>query len=656
MPQMTLQQAFDLALQHQRAGQLAEAEQIYRQILAAVPENFDALHNLAGIAQQTGRLDDAIQLFRQAISINPTGAEAHNNLGTALAGKRELDGAILAFRQALALRPKYPAAMNNLASALNETRQFEESIALCRRALALAPNYADAFNNLGIGLQNQGQLDEAVAAFHQAIAARPEFPDAFANLATALRYQSKPDESIAAGLQALALKPYQPDTLSNLGLAYADQGRLDEAIVAFRQALALNPSLPDLHSILIFNLYYASNTKPRSIADEECRWNDLHAAPLAKFIEPHLNSRIPDRRLKIGYVSPDFRDHAVGRNILPLFQHHDHTHFEITSYSNTPRPDSFTQQFQQKSDRWRNIAGQSDEQVANQIREDQIDILIDLALHTSSNRLLVFARKPAPVQVTFAGYPASTGLTTIDYRLSDPYLDPAGDNDSLYAEKTIRLPHSFWCYDPLDTRDTPTNPLPAKQNGYLTFGCLNKLNKINDPVLNLWARVLDQVKNSRLLLLAPPGSHRQRILDRLAQFDIAPTRIDFAPLQPRSEYLRLYHRVDLGLDTFPYNGHTTSLDSLWMGVPVVTLIGRTPVSRAGFSQLSNLSLTDLAAETPDEFVQIAANLANDLPRLSQLRQTLRHRMKQSPLMDARSFARDIESALRQMWQSYCSTS
>jgi predicted O-linked N-acetylglucosamine transferase (SPINDLY family) len=312
-----------------------------------------------------------------------------------------------------------------------------------------------------------------------------------------------------------------------------------------------------------------------------------------------------------------------------------------------------TAQFQQHADHWRSIVGMTDEQVAALIRQDRIDILIDLALHTAQNRLLVFARKPAPVQVSFAGYPASTGLSAIDSRLSDPYLDPVGVDESVYSEQTIRLPHSFWCYDPLDCRGIPINSLPALQNGFVTFGCLNNFCKVNQQVLSLWAAVLRKIEHSRLLLLSEGGSHHQRTLDFLKQEEVNPDRVEFVPRQPRQKYMELYHRIDLGLDTFPYNGHTTSLDSFWMGVPVVTLVGQTPVSRAGWSQLSNLGLPELAGKTPEEFVRIAVELARDLPRLQELRSTLRQRMERSPLTDAPGFARGIEAAYRQMWRRWC---
>ncbi len=430
-------------------------------------------------------------------------------------------------------------------------------------------------------------------------------------------------------------------------------GQLDEAIAACRQAVALNPDLAAAHSSLLLTLYFHPVYDARSIAEEHRLWDRRHAEPLRGPIQPHSNDRSPDRRLRIGYVSPDFRDHVVGRNVLPLFQHHDRGQFEIICYAHVLSPDAMTGDFQQHADCWRNTLGLSDEQVARQIREDQIDLLVDLTMHTANHRLLVFARKPAPVQVTFAAYPGSTGLSAMDYRLSDPYLDPPGMDESVYSEQTVRLPHSFWCYEPFEGRKIPVNPLPALETGAVTFGCLNQFCKINDGILALWAGVLRQVENSRLLILAPEGGHRQRTAERFGRQGVSPARIEFVPRQPHRAYLETYHRIDLGLDSFPYNGHTTSLDSLWMGVPVVTLVGNTPVSRAGWCQVSNLGLSELAGQTHEQFVHVAVELAKDLPRLHDLRSALRLKMQESPLMDALGFARSIESAYRWMWRQWC---
>jgi predicted O-linked N-acetylglucosamine transferase (SPINDLY family) len=332
--------------------------------------------------------------------------------------------------------------------------------------------------------------------------------------------------------------------------------------------------------------------------------------------------------------------------------HHDRQQFEVLCYANVGQSDALTDRFRVASDGWRNIAGISDEEAAARIRADRIDILVDLTLHLANHRLLVFARRPAPVQVTWAGYPGTTGLETIDYRLTDPYLDPPGTSDEHYSEASICLPHSFWCYDPL-TGAPPVNPLPALISGHITFGSLNNYCKVHEGVLELWAKVLGIVPDSRLLLLSKVGVHRQRAIEVFERCGVAGERIEWFTPAARPEYLAAYHRIDVGLDTFPYNGHTTSLDSFWMGVPVITLVGKTVVGRGGLSQAMNLGLPELIARTREEYVQRAAELASDLPRLAELRQSLRARMQASPLMDAARFTRDLEAAYRDMWCRWC---
>lgn len=537
----------------------------------------------------------------------------------------------------------------------HQAGQLDEAIAAYRSAISLDPNFAPAYAHLGFALADAGQLNEAIPSCFRAVALQRNLPEAHNALGHALRLAGQLDPALAAFRQAIAFKPDFAQAHCGLGNVLRAQGQLDAAIAEFRQALALQPNYVAAHDHLVFAMHSNPTFDARAIADEHRRWNQQHAHPLRNFIVPHPNDRSPDRRLRIGYVSPDFRDHVVGRNVLPLFQQHDRAQFEINCYAHLSTPDAMTAAFQKCTDRWRNITAMSDAEVAAQIRDDQVDILVDLALHTINNRLLVFAHKPAPLQVTFAGYPSSTGLETIDYRLSDPFLDPPGADESLYSERTIRLPDSFWCFDPLDYRDIETNSLPAGENGYITFGCLNNFWKTNDDVLALWAQVMHRVENSRLLTLAPNGSARRRTLDQLTRHNIDAARVEFVSSQSRDKYLRTYRRIDVGLDCFPYNGHTTSLDSYWMGVPVITLVGRHPVSRAGFSQLSNLGLTKLAANSQEQFVQIAADIAGDLAKLAELRRTLRSRMEQSPLMNAQKFARSVECAYRQMWRQWCET-
>jgi len=755
MTQLTIQQAFDLAMQHHQAGRLQQAEQIYRQILAQQPDHAGVLHGLGVIAHQVGQQDIAVNLFRQAINLmpgwpeahyhlgkamkakgcldeaiaayrqavmlKPNFAEAHNNLGNALTDKGELDQAIAACRQAIALKPNFPEACNNLGNALKEKGEIDQAIAACRQAIALKPNFPEAHNNLGNALHAKGELDQAIAACRQAIALKPNFPEAHNNLGNALKEKGelgqaiavfrqaiilKPnyaeaysnlgvilrdtgrlDEAIAAfrqaitlksdfseahnnlGValnnkgqldpaiaeyrQALALKPNYAGAYNNLGNALKDKGQLDEAIAAYRQAIAIQANYADAHSNLVLCLHYHPGFDAPAIAQELHRWNQEHAAPLKRHIQPHTHDHNPDRRLRIGYISPDFLGHPVGRFLLPLLANHDRQRHELFAYAQVPVPDAMTQRLRACTHSWCNVVGLSDAQVSDIIRRDQIDILVDLTLHAAHNRLGVFARKPAPVQITYLAYAGSSGLQAMDYRLSDPYLDPPHMDESVYSEQTLHLPESYWCYQSII--DLPPQPAPVLEQGFITFGCLNDFCKVNQPLLNLWAKLLLAVPRSRLLLHTHEGSHRQHVLEYLQQVGIDPRRVSFAGKVPLTAYFELYQSIDIALDTQPFGGGTTTCDALWMGVPVVSLLGKTAVGRAGLSILSNVALPELVAKTPEEYVQIAVNLANDLPRLQQLRSTLRQRMKQSPLMDAPRFARNIEAAYRQMWRKWCAT-
>ena len=399
--------------------------------------------------------------------------------------------------------------------------------------------------------------------------------------------------------------------ISTWALPYKDQAKMEETLACFRRALELKPDYAEAHSNLVYTLIFCPGYDAQALCEEHRRWDQQHAAPLAKFIQPHANDRSPDRRLKVGYVSPDFRSHSEGFFTVPLFSAHDHENFEIVCYADVLRPDDITERLRSYADTWRNITGLDHEQVVERIRRDGIDILVDLTMHMARNRLLVFARKPAPVQACWLAYPGTTGVSTIDYRITDPYLDPPGLYDDCYSEESIRLPDTFWCYDPLDS-EPAVNALPAAEKGYISFGCLNNFCKVNPVVLKIWAQVLNAVARSRLTILAGEGTHRQHALDLLAEEGVVGDRVTFAAHQPRQQYLRYYHGIDIGLDTIPYNGHTTSLDSYWMGVPVVTLVGETVVGRAGLSQLTNLGLPELIASNPEQYVRIAAELAQDL--------------------------------------------
>ena len=433
-----------------------------------------------------------------------------------LVKQRKLAEAVASFRQALRARPDYAVAHSNLGNALREQGELDAAVASFREAVRLRPDFAEAYNNLGSVLQQQGRLEEAEACLRQALRLKPD--SCRGRLQPGYRCCGSGRRSrrrSPAISEAVRLKPDYAEAHANLGNGLMERGQLDDAIAAYRTALQLKPDAAHIHSNLVRILHYHPGYDPQAIREECRRWNARHAEPLQKDIRPHTNLPDPERRLRIGYVSPDFRDHVDSFFTVPLLSNHDHRQFEIFCYAQVARPDALTERLRGYADVWRSIVGLSDAQAADLVRSDQIDILVDLKLHTADNRLLVFARKPAPVQVAWLGYPGTTGLSTIDYRLTDPYLDPPGLFDAFYSEESLRLPDTFWCYDPL-TDQPSVNALPALESGAITFGCLNNFCKVNDGCLALWARVLRAVPRSRLLLLAPRGPARDRVLARLA--------------------------------------------------------------------------------------------------------------------------------------------
>ncbi len=642
----------NLGLAWRDHGDLDEAVACYQRALQLKPGYAEAHNNLGNALTSQGTTDEATACYRQALQLKPGYAEAHNNLGNALTRQGKPDEAAACYQRALELNPGYAEAHNDLGNVFMGQGKPVEAAACYQRALRLNPVYAEAHNNLGNVFKDQDKLDEAVVCYQRALQVNPDYALAYYNLGLLWQDRGNLDEAVACYRQALRLDPAYAEAHNNLGNALKDQGALDEAVASFRRAIELKPDDHAAHSNLLYTLIFCPGFDARTILEEHRLWSQRFAEPLSRLIEPHSNDCSSHRRLRIGYVSPDFCDHAQSFFMVPLLSAHDHENFEIYCYSDVARPDEITARLRPLADVWRSIAGLSDEQVAALVRQDGIDILVDLSMHMAGNRLLVFARKPAPVQVSWLAYPGTTGLSTIDYRLTDPYIDPPGLHDQDYSEESIRLPDAFWCYDPL-AEEPGVSVLPAVENGCITFGCLNNFCKVNDSVLKLWAGVLTAVDGSRLLLLAPEGSVRRRTLDLLEREGVERDRVTLVARQRRPRYLELYHRIDIGLDTFPYNGHTTSLDAFWQGVPIVTLVGDTPVARAGLSLLTNLGLPELVADTPDQFVSIAVALADDVPRLCELRASLRDRLRASPLSDAPRFARMVEAAYRETWRRWC---
>jgi protein O-GlcNAc transferase len=652
MGAMSVQQQFEAALVHHRAGRLAEAERIYRQILAQQSDHGDALHGLGIVAAQIGRMDAALDLFRRAVAVCPGNAERQNDFGKASMSSGQLEDAIAAYQSAVRLKPDFASAHNNLGYALLAKGLLDEAIASYRRAISVKPEEPQFHNNLGIALGSAGQFAEAGRVFREAIRLKATFAEAHGNLGNVLAGAGQLDEAIAAYRRAIQIKQDYADAYLNLGVALKDVGQLDEAIECCRHAMRLRPDQIVAHSNLIYFMHFHPAYDAKDILEEARRWNQRYAEPLRKLIQPRVNSREPERVLRIGYVSPDFKEHPIGRFMLELLAGHDRDHFQIFCYADVRRTDEVTELLRQRAAHWRTITGFTDIRLANLIRQDQIDILVDLSMHMGCNRLLLFARKPAPVQVTYLAYCSTTGVEAINYRLTDPHMDPPEMNDAFYSEKSIRLPQTYWCY-PLDEQSPAVGPLPALGNGYVTFGCLNNFCKVSQGCLELWTELLRRVVGSRLILHALEGTHRDRVRDLLKQRGIDPGRLEFVGKMPLAEYLALYQRIDVALDPFPCVGGTTTCDALWMGVPVVTLAGKQAVGRGGVSLLRNIGLPELIAQAPEQYLQIAAELASDRSRLEELHRTLRVRMRASPLMDAERFARAFEAAYRQIWREWC---
>jgi protein O-GlcNAc transferase len=640
----------------QRSGRWLPAATAYRKALVQQPKNATVMANLGTVLREMHQPSEAVDLLRAAAELEPLVASHGVNLGIALYDQRYFAAAERVLNQTLARHPHDADAAFNLGNALHALGRAPEAVDRYRQAVSLRAGYLDALINLGNVQTELGDFASGLAAYDAAILAQPRSVVALNNAGCLMRTLGRIDEAEALLLRAQAVDPGRAALYDNLGNVYKDAGALDHAIDCFRKALELDPAAAATHGNLAYALSFQSPS-PEPILEECLRWNERFAAGLHPRLRTGTGTGSASssgsgearHRLKIGYVSPDFRDHCQSLFTIPLLSQHDHECFEITCYSSVKRPDSFTQRIAGYADVWRDVRPLDDETLCRVIREDGIDILVDLTMHMAGGRPLLFARKPAPVQIAWLAYPGTTGMSAMDYRLSDPRLDPEG-YDAHYRERTLRLADSFWCYDPL-TDGPEVSALPAIERGYLTFGCLNNPCKLTHHTLQLWGGVMRAVPTARLVLMAPQGRHRLRLLQRLAEQSIAADRIDFLPFQPREDYLRAYRQIDLGLDTFPYNGHTTSLDSLWMGVPAVTRVGNTSVGRGGLSQLFQLGQADLAAESDDEFVGIAVALSKDPSRLAQLRAGLRSRMRQSALMDAPRFARQIEAAYRTAWKT-----
>ena len=610
------------------ADRLADAEAVLLQVLDRTPADADAWDRLAAVRLQRDEPQGALAAIERAIAVDPDRAGLHIKRGRALTLLGRHADAAAAFQHAAALAPDDLGVQGACGDGLLTIGDDAAAEACFRQALALRPVGAgDRVSvaihvNMGIALEKQGRLADAIAACETALAAEPELLAARNNLAGVLK----------------------------------NQARIDEAVELFRRGLSVHPDSALEHSNLLLTLQYGARIADPELLAEHRAWAARHAEPLTAAMAPPANPADPDRRLRLGYLSADFYGHPVGFFIGPVIAMHDRARLEVVCYASVERPDRLTELFRSQADIWRDVTQIDDRALAARMRDDAIDILVDLGGHTAGNRLVALAYKPAPVQASYLGYPGTTGMTAVGYRLTDAWADPPGPSDAAAVETLVRLPHGFLAYRaPTDTPDV--GPLPAARNGYVTFGSLNNLAKVSPQAIALWSRLLAAVPRSRLMLKArafADAGTRQRFVAAFAAHGIAGERLDLLARTPLPvDHFRSYDRVDIALDTLPYNGATTTCEALWMGVPVLALSGDRHAGRVGASLLNAAGLADLVAESPDAYVAKGVGLAGDLDRLADWRTGLRAHIAAAPLSDVRRLTRSIEAAYRQMWRAWC---
>jgi predicted O-linked N-acetylglucosamine transferase (SPINDLY family) len=637
-------------------GKLDDAIASYRQALKINPDYADTHNNLGNVLGEQGKHAEAIACYERALQLRPDHVQALDNLGTALRDQGKLDEAIACYRRVLQLDPNYAISHGNLGNALRDRRRLEEAIACYRRALELTPGDATTHYNLGIALWEQGQFGDAETSLRRALELKPHFPAAYNNLGIVLENQGRFDEAIAAYHQALSMQPDLAEAHNNLGVVLYDEGRPAEAMACYQRALELKPDYALAHSNYLNALQYRPQITLQELLDAHLAYDRQHAAPLRATWTPHTNTAEPDRPLRLGFVSPSFGWHPAGRFLIQVLEHLDPAQAISYCYSDRNLQDSVAARFRVTAGEWRDVVGMSDEALATKIRADRIDILFDLAGHTGPNRLPVFARKPAPIQITWLDYEGTTGLSAIDYLLADRHVVPP-EAERWYVEKVVRLPDGYACYDP-PAEASEVSPLPALTSGHFTLGSFNLPAKITSEVATVWARILARIPTARLLLKyrgldRPSTGERFRRL--FTERGVAAERIELRGWSAFDDMLACYDEVDLALDPFPYNGGLTTCDALWMGVPVVTCPGQTFASRHGLTHLSNIGLTEMIAADLDAYVDLVVRLAADLPHLAEIRAGLRQRVAQSPLCDGRRLADNLLQLLRGLWREWCQT-
>jgi predicted O-linked N-acetylglucosamine transferase (SPINDLY family)/outer membrane protein assembly factor BamD (BamD/ComL family) len=631
-----------------QTGSITDSLTPMQKSVQLVPQDAGARNNLGTTLQELGRLDEAEACYKQAIVSQPDLAVSHYNLGITLNELSRLDEAEACYKQAIVLKPDYAEAYSNLGITLQELFRFDEAEASYNQAIALKPDYVDAHYNLGITLQELGRLDEAEVSFRQAIVLKPDLADAHNNLGNTLQNLGRLDEAESCYKQAIVSQPDSAEAHLNLGSTLHKLGRFDEAEVSLRQAIALKPDYVDAWDNLLFMLNYNPRLSSAELYREYEAYGTFVSSKTLRRFDHSNHLSTAGRRIRVGYSSPDFRDHACRFFMEPMFREHDRDQFELFAYSNTKNTDHHTERFKSYFDQWIDVSQLSDEVMAERIYDDGIDILVEMAGHTSGNRLVVFAMRPAPIQVGSAiGYGYTTGLKEMDYFIGDENLTPEG-SEPYFSEELFRVPGPPFVYEP--PRDTipDVSDLPALRKGYVTFGSLTRTSRLNDPLLAVWKKILDRVPGSRLRLDQKPfkaEGMRELFWQRLEGLGIPRERVELTCSQP---HWLAYQDIDITLDCWPHNAGTTTIESLWMGVPVLSKVDRPSMGCVGASMLKPLSLENWVVEDEAAYIEKAVDYASDLTALSKLRSDLRQRLEKSSLLDAAACTQKAEDAYRQM--------
>ena len=549
-------------------------------------------------------------------------------------------------------------ALLQLADCHEQTGNLEEAINHYKKATALNPGVAEIHSALGRLYLGIKDFNSAVTSFRSAIKLKPEYGDAYFGLGDALRLAGYFEDAIDYYEQALSNNGSANPAFihSNIGTCRQYLGDIESAIASFKEAISLVPDRYELFTNLLMALNYSSHYTAEEAFQMHRSFDSNYARQYSDSALTLKNSNNPERVLKIGYISSNFYDHSVAYFIKPVIEHHDTSQYEVFCYNNSPQSDAVTEQIRSLSSKWRDVTALSDIDLSSMIHDDGIDILVDLNGHTADNRLLVFARKPAPIQVSWIGYPNTTGLSSMDYRLTDALADPPGSTDHLHSERLIRLPDTFSCFSPPTPCPEVTEP-PVLIKGYVTFGSFNNFAKITPQVIEVWRKLINKYPDSHLLLkdqLFQDEKVRSKIKAYFQQAGIEQNRIELLTKDnSRTSHLQRYSQIDIALDPFPYNGTTTTCEALWMGVPVITLAGTVHAGRVGVSQMTAVGLAEFVAKTQEQYIDTAIEFASDRERLQFLRSTMRQRLSNSPLLNAFAFTKNLEAAYRKMWYKWC---